>query len=264
MKISVLCDDRAGEGFLSEHGLSLFIETDGLKILFDSGQSGVFAENAERLGIDPLSADAAVLSHGDYDHANGFGRYFPQNKIPFYAHSDIFEYRVSKTRNGPGGMDMSRSEVEERFDAFFSTEPIRISENIFFLGQIPRRFGFESGGLPMTDRDGNVYPCLDDSGLAILTGNGLVLVSGCAHSGICSMAEYAAEVTGESRLYAAAGGFHLRTADEKTARTAEYFRSRGCRHILLMHCTSDAACSAFEKELPGAVRIARTGASFEI
>ena len=65
MKITVLMENTAiSPEFAAEHGLSLFVETEGSRFLFDAGQSGAFAENAQKLGIDLRSADFAVLSHG--------------------------------------------------------------------------------------------------------------------------------------------------------------------------------------------------------
>lgn len=74
MKISCLVDNCALPGFGAEHGLSLWIEACGKKLLFDSGADGLFLENAARLGIDVGQADFAVLSHGHYDHGGGPAR----------------------------------------------------------------------------------------------------------------------------------------------------------------------------------------------
>ena len=71
MKITCLVDDCAREGVGAEHGLSLWVEACGKKLLFDSGASGLFLENASRLGIDVADADFAVLSHAHYDHGGG-------------------------------------------------------------------------------------------------------------------------------------------------------------------------------------------------
>ena len=79
MKIYCLIDNEAAEGFACEHGLSLWIEARGKCLLFDAGESGAFAENAQRLGIDLGRADAAVLSHGHYDHSGGMERFFELN-----------------------------------------------------------------------------------------------------------------------------------------------------------------------------------------
>ena len=94
MKITVLTENTAcRESLACEHGLSLYIETGCHKILFDAGQSGAFADNAEALGIDLSAVDFAVLSHGHYDHGNGLVRFLEINgTAPIYLRRDTFGF----------------------------------------------------------------------------------------------------------------------------------------------------------------------------
>lgn len=86
MENTVCRDDLA-----CEHGLSLYIEARGKKILFDAGQSGAFADNARKLGIDLAQVDFAVLSHGHYDHGGGFRRFLEINQTaPVYLRREAF------------------------------------------------------------------------------------------------------------------------------------------------------------------------------
>ena len=81
MKITTLIENTAlSPAFAAEHGLSLFVETENSRFLFDAGQSGAFADNAARLGIDLRTADFAVLSHGHYDHGGGMLRFLERNR----------------------------------------------------------------------------------------------------------------------------------------------------------------------------------------
>ena len=92
MKLWVLIENTAQNGFAAEHGLSLYIESGGKHILFDAGQSGAFAENAEKLGLDLRRVDLAILSHGHYDHGGGLQRFLQCNTTaPIYLSRHAFE-----------------------------------------------------------------------------------------------------------------------------------------------------------------------------
>ena len=92
MKITALTENTSRKGLPYEHGLSLYIETEKHNILFDTGQTELFAKNAEMLGIDLGKVDIAVLSHGHYDHGGGLKRFLELNKTaPVYMSKFAFE-----------------------------------------------------------------------------------------------------------------------------------------------------------------------------
>ncbi|MGI6170097.1 MAG: MBL fold metallo-hydrolase [Christensenellales bacterium] len=102
MKMHILTDNRTRkQGFLSEHGLSLFIEYENVNISFDTGQSDVYLHNAALMGVDLNKADCIVLSHGHYDHCGGL-TYFPKSdRSPkIYVHEAAF---AKKYALNPGG-----------------------------------------------------------------------------------------------------------------------------------------------------------------
>ena len=98
MRIKVLAEDTSSNSSMkSEHGLSLYIETMGKKILFDTGASNLFLENAEKMGISIKDVDLAVISHGHYDHGGGLRGFFEENdKAKVYIHKKAFEPHFSK------------------------------------------------------------------------------------------------------------------------------------------------------------------------
>jgi 7,8-dihydropterin-6-yl-methyl-4-(beta-D-ribofuranosyl)aminobenzene 5'-phosphate synthase len=91
---------------------------------------------------------------------------------------------------------------------------------------------------------------MDDSGLAIVTSKGLVVVSGCAHSGICNMVLQATKVTGIEKIYAVIGGFHLQNDDITTKMTIDWMKSMQVEQIIPSHCTSFSAQTAIYKSFP--------------
>lgn len=257
LKVTVLNDNRLYNSSLScEHGLSLYIETEDQKILFDTGDSDLFLRNAEKIGIRPEEADCIVLSHGDYDHTGGL-RYLPGGQ-KLMAHPMATAFRISRKRGTPAGMPMSEEDLKAKYRVCFSREPQKLGEHILFLGEIERVTDFEGKSFPMIDEQKRTYPCPDDSGLAIRTGEGLVVISGCAHSGICNTVEYAKKLTGETHVRAVLGGFHLLKMDETAQKTIDYMKEN-TDMVCLAHCTEDEVCEAFAAQMPGRTRVLGVG-----
>lgn len=244
MKIYVLSDNHAQRKFKAEWGLSFYIEHDGKKILFDFGSSDLFIKNAEKLGIDVLDADYYILSHGHWDHGDGL-KFMP--KIKVISHPDIFIKRYSKERYI--GLEYTYEEAMEKFDFVFSKKPYNITDDIIFLGEIPRVTEFESKETYFLKDDGTLDYVWDDSGIVIKTEKGLVVISGCAHAGICNTIEYAKKITGIDRVYAVLGGFHLKDDGELTLKTIEYLKDMKINHIKTSHCTSFPALVQFANGL---------------
>jgi beta-lactamase superfamily hydrolase len=262
VKITVLNDNRKlNDSFENEHGLALLIEVDGKTILMDAGQTEIYKHNAQKLGIDLDRVGSIVLSHGDYDHGNGL-KYFDK-KVDLICHPNCSCYRKSKRTGNFDGLNQTEQELEQRFNLHKSSSPYNVSENVIFLGEITRKNDFEIGNLPMTNEEGKDYSHLDDSGLVIKTENGLIVISGCAHSGICNTIEYAKRITGDERILSVIGGFHLKEVDDRTVKTIEYMKQNNVKSIYLAHCTSDAVCQEFLKQMPEIARIMKTGMTYE-
>jgi len=239
MKIYVLTDNHAQRDFRAEWGLSFYIESTK-NILFDFGDSDLFLKNAEKLGLDILSADHFVLSHGHWDHGNGL-RYMPFRKLICHPGCFINRYRGENYL----GLPFKKEEAEKKFDLCLSDKPLSIDENITFLGEIPRTVEFESRGSGQTLEDGSNDPVMDDSGIVIKTEKGIVVITGCAHAGICNTVEYAKKVTGDDNVYAVLGGFHLKGGDEVTDKTIAYLKNMNIDFMCTGHCTAFPALAEF-------------------
>jgi 7,8-dihydropterin-6-yl-methyl-4-(beta-D-ribofuranosyl)aminobenzene 5'-phosphate synthase len=245
MKIKVLSEVKAMDGFYSEHGLSFLVEADGKRILFDTGASDLFTRNAEKLGINLDDVDDIVLSHGHWDHGDGLQ--FISGK-PLLCHPYCFQKRFRNPGGENIGLALTRSELEERFDIRTSDKPVQLTENLWFLGEVPRLSDFEAKSTNYILEDGSPDFIMDDSGLACVTEKGLVVISGCAHSGICNMVEHAKEVTGMKQVAAVIGGFHLKAVNEQTLRTIEFLKAAGVAKVAPSHCTMSPALERFHQE----------------
>ena len=245
MKLSVLTENMASGNFLAEFGLSYFIENGDKNILFDTGNTNVFLKNAEKLNIDMDTVDTVVLSHGHWDHGNGLN-YLRNKKL--VCHPDAFMKRYRKNSSINIGLNLSYEELNNRFELTVSREPYHLSTNMIFLGEIPRVTSFEAQTTAFMDQNGEDDFVPDDSALAIVVDDELIVVSGCAHSGICNIVEYAKRVTGLKKVIAVIGGFHLKEDNRQTQKTIHYFRDQKIRNVLPSHCTQLPALAAFYRE----------------
>ncbi|MCG8308928.1 MAG: MBL fold metallo-hydrolase [Cytophagales bacterium] len=245
MKLTVLTENVAGGQLLAEHGLSYLIECDGRSVLFDTGHSDVFLKNAKKLGIDiRAKIKTIVLSHGHWDHGDGL-RYLQGQTLITHPSSFLKRYR----KNDPSrniGLTLSRPEVENKFDLIVSEIPCAIDQNMIFLGEIPRLNDFEAQATPFVDENGWPDFVPDDSAIAILQDDGLIVVTGCSHAGICNIVEYAKKVSGRRVVKAVVGGFHLKRNNRQTEKTIQYFRDHGMEAIFPSHCTELPALAAFQ------------------
>ena len=228
MKITVLSEDTSVCGLPHEHGLSLYIESRGRHILFDSGQSDLFLRNAEKLKIDPAYTDAAVLSHGHYDHGGGLCtlmRLYPQ--IPVYASRYAFEPHYN-THGRFNGLDPSLPDAGNIIYVQEKTE-IMPGMTVYDASYVA---GEPAGAAMYTERDGirqrddfrhEQYLMIEEEGRKIL-------FSGCSHKGITAIAE-------SFRPDILIGGFHLTDASEEDLRiTAEKLQALNAVYYTC-HCT---------------------------
>lgn len=242
MKISVLTDNYAGAGFLAEHGLSFLVETQGEKILFDTGATDVFLQNAKKLNINIDEVKTVVLSHGHWDHGNGLIHLKNKKLI---THPNAFIKRYRKSNNEYLGLYQTFEQISTNFEVHLSSKQFKISEKVFYLGEIERKFDFEQWLTPYVDEFGNPDFITDDSAMAIVENGELNIVTGCSHSGICNIIEHAKKVTGISKISTVIGGFHLKKANNRTKKTIQYFKEQKIKNILPSHCTQFPALNEF-------------------
>ena len=244
MKLTLLCDNNTfiDQYLLGEPAFSCYLEIDGERILLDTGYSDVFARNAETLGIDLTQLTHVVLSHGHDDHTGGLV-HLPRPAAPAQLiahprcllprwHDDLY---IGPPENGA---------IPRGFDFRPSAQPVWLTERCVFLGEIPVTHDFEprySIGEVLVDGQRKPDFLTDDSALVCKTEQGLFIITGCSHSGICNIVSYARQICGESRIAGILGGFHLLEANERAKQTAAFLKSLQPDALYPCHCVSLAA-----------------------
>lgn len=269
-QITLLVDNKAEAGLDFEHGLSIFIEHQGKRILFDNGQdSSVLFHNAEELNISLVDLDYIILSHGHFDHSGNLNTLLRTNpNALFYAHPDCLQLRYSLHANKPPRLISIKKEDIEAINNFPSAQKNFISKatevlpNLWLTGEIPRLNDIEDTGGPFfLDKDKNEADHIhDDMSLWIKTEKGLTLVCGCCHSGIINTIEQIKTLTNQEKIKTMIGGLHLVNSDQRRLdATTLYLNKQHIENIYPGHCTGDKAMALLQERCTANVQIAKAG-----
>lgn len=255
MDIRVVVDNNTfiDQYYLGEPAACFYLEVDGKRILFDCGYSDVLLKNADKMKIDLNMLDLIVLSHGHNDHTGGLVHLTEQCDLSgckLIAHPDCF---YKKRFEGEQiGSPMTLSQLSDAVRVELSREPIRLTENLFFLGEIPEYFTFEKREpIGECERDTKWIPdqLLEDTALAYKTDEGVFIITGCSHSGICNISEYAKKITECERIIGILGGFHIFKESEKLFGTIQYFKENHIHKLYPSHCVSFRAKALIDQEI---------------
>lgn len=254
MKLTVLVDNNTyiDQYYLGEPAVSYYIEDSGTNLLFDVGYSDIYVSNAEKMGVRLHALDSVILSHGHVDHTGGLP-FFPDigKKCKLIGHTQVLEKKWIDDLFI--GSPLDARALEQRFDLQLRNGPVQVSENLLFLGEIERTIPFENKvPIGMRQQNGSwVDDYLpDDSALVYRDPKGLVIITGCSHAGICNIIEYAKKVTGDDRVHAVIGGFHLFDAEsEQAKKTIEYLKQYRKTAMYPCHCTSFTVRAALAAEV---------------
>ena len=253
MNLTLLVDNNTfiDRYLTAEPGLSILIEDEDVNVLFDLGYSDLFLRNAAKLGKDLSGLDYLVLSHSHLDHTWGLDpyiRYLTESTIEgleikhpkLVAHPEVFS-SVQAGNLAEIGCLVAKEKAGRHMALALTETPVNLSPRLVFLGEIPRENNFEGQtpiGMKQTS-DGLVPDLIpDDSALAYKSDRGLVIITGCSHSGICNIISHARRVCGEKRIADIIGGFHLlNPSTSRMAGTLDFFRHIKPLAIHACHCT---------------------------
>jgi 7,8-dihydropterin-6-yl-methyl-4-(beta-D-ribofuranosyl)aminobenzene 5'-phosphate synthase len=252
LKVTALVTNLGGDPYEGdgEWGYSALVEVDGHKILYDTGLSAdLVLRNAKALKIDLSDVEDVVLSHNHYDHVGGLmslrrelSKINPRAMSRVHVGAGIFEPRWGEAGEDHNGLRLIRAEYLATGGAFVvHDKPTELFPGVWLTGPVPRPNDEKNWtpGLsldtPQGRREDNVP---EDSALIFNTGQGMIILTGCAHAGIVNITEYARRIIGNKPIVAMIGGLHLFSAsDQALAWTGAKLKFYGVLSLLAGHCT---------------------------
>ncbi|EHJ01195.1 beta-lactamase domain protein [Clostridium sp. DL-VIII] len=281
MKITTLIENTQDENKLLkyEHGLSMFIKTDNCNILFDTGKSGDFIDNAEKLNIDLKSVDVLILSHAHYDHCGGVRRLLETYNItPKLIVSEYFFEKAERYHYSDGnlksdfskesgytyvGIDFDKKYIESKniFIDFVHDDILKVSDDVFIFTNFNKYYDFEKLNKDMQLKVGDKYEVdtfNDEISLGLKTKNGIVVLLGCAHPGFLNIVQTIKDRTNE-KIAGIIGGTHLIEANpDRIEKSIKCINNLTPDLLGLSHCTGENAVNAIHENCKNSF-INRTG-----
>ena len=261
LRITVLCENTVGKLVGSgEHGFSAFIETDRGNYLFDTGTGHSVVGNSLALGKDLRSIRKIFLSHGHYDHSGGLPDVLKlRGQVDVHAHPHVFLDRIAVHKEDEKekikfvGLPYKKAYLQSLGAQFhLTTDFVQVEEGMFLTGEVPRKTLFEKPSTNLfSEIDGKTSQdiFLDDQALILDTEKGLILILGCAHSGMINNIHHVIHKTGKEKFYAILGGTHLDFMDpEQLEESIKSLRKMEIAKISVCHCTGMRAAFRLHQE----------------
>lgn len=254
MKLYVLVDNNTiiDSYYKGEPALSFYIETQNCKVLFDTGYSDLFLENAQKMNLPIRDIDYIVLSHGHNDHTLGLNHLLNfkfNKKVKIIGHPLVFNKKLD-VDGSVIGSSLSINDLKQKFELILNSKPLQITENLIFLGEIPRLSDKDVNAIGEIIIDGKTYPdyLLDDSALVFKKDSQITIVTGCSHSGLINIIDYAQKITNNKKINSIIGGFHLLdNASNDNEKIVQYLKSQNINTLYPCHCTGlKAKCTLIQ------------------
>ena len=276
-RITILSENLVGKLVGSgEHGFSAFIETDRGNYLFDTGSGHSIVPNSLILNKDLRSIQKIFLSHGHFDHTGGLPEVLKmKGKVDVHAHPNVFSDRIAVHKEDERetkrfvGIPYKKGYLESLGANFvLNTVFTEVEKGIFLTGEVPRKTAFEKPDPRLfTEIDGktvqDTFP--DDQSLILDTERGLILILGCAHSGMINIIHHVMDKTGKETFYAILGGTHLDfLTPEQLEGSITFLKKMKIEKIGVSHCTGMKAACRLHQEFGDRFSYGCVGSVLEI
>lgn len=276
MKITVLVENTGPSELKIEHGLSLYIEFNDKKYLLDAGPSDSFFKNAHALSIDLGRVDKAVLSHGHYDHGDGFMVFLNQYKDKVvYGAKNIFDDYYSGSGGSVHyiGLSSKLKQMKNRFNTI--SMDTKIDEKIYLIlddVSNTKEIGVQKKLYKKVDDVLQPDNFNHELSLVFDTPKGLVICNSCSHAGLESIVDNIKKRLNKP-VYAYVGGLHMKSTKnhiETSSFTEEQiqnlciFIKKNIQYVLTGHCTGNVSYDLLKKYLKDRIDFLTTGKTIEI
>jgi len=261
MRITILCENLVGRLVGSgEHGFSAFIEMEKGNYLFDTGSGRSIVPNSLTLNKDLKSIRKIFLSHGHYDHTGGLSEVLQlKGKVDVHAHPHVFLDRIAVLKEEGReikrfiGIQYKKSYLESLGAHFvFNTDFTEVEKGLFLTGEVPRQTNFEKADPRLfSEMDGAMTNdlFLDDQSLILDTEKGIILILGCAHSGMINIIHHVVNKMGKEKFHAILGGTHLDfLTPEQLEESIKSLKRMDIGKIGVSHCTGMRAAFRLQQE----------------
>ncbi len=247
MKITTLCENRLEPciGLKASHGLSLFIEYNNKKYLYDLGQDDIFLKNAQKLGVNILDTDYIIISHGHIDHAGGL-QFLPDGVASdkIYISESAFNKKIRIKNDKKLNIGINPF-LKNAKNYSLVSKIIKLDDDVWLIDKAPFNSNFEISEKGLFEIKNNKLQTdlfEDELALVIKTPLGLIIISGCSHRGIINIIKYSQKVTQCNEIFCVIGGLHLRFLDKKnTEKIIRELKIFNISQFIIGHCTGNDA-----------------------